>query len=322
MVERPLSTRTDILKALEDGMAEGLEIEFKASDALVRNEQKINDLCIDLSAMANATGGTVIYGIDEQKKTGGPVIVDNGVDDPKITREWIEQIIHARVHPRMLFSSQPVELSPGRFGFVINVPQSQVGPHQAPDKKYYRRVGVQSVAMEDYEIRDIFRRATTPDLFVSLSFLNGDRERLVFDEDRDLSHPFNLIAHIENRSAQPAYHAIVDIGIVTTCERISGGGYDQLATADNENGVPMHWFRWSLASPPALPIFREHKLLMARNVIMLALAHRNMHSQDIHDLTVRVSAPGFSSTKHWAIFARGPLLNLHAPGSPYAAENK
>jgi hypothetical protein len=289
---------------------------------LVRNEQKITDLCVDLSAMANATGGTVIYGIDEQKKTGGPVIVDNGVEDPKITREWIEQIIHARVHPRMLFNSHPIELSPGRFGYVVTVPQSQVGPHQAPDKKYYRRVGVQSVAMEDYEIRDIFRRATTPDLFVSLSFIEGARDRLDFGDGQDTSRPVNLIAHVENRSAQPAYHAIVDIGIVTTFEIVSWGSYDRLDTADNENGVPMNWFRWSLASPPELPIFREHKLLLASNVLMLALAHRDMRSQSIHNLTVRVSAPGFSSTKHWAIFARGPLLTIHPPGSPYAAESK
>jgi hypothetical protein len=238
MVERLLSTREDILKALEDGMAEGLDVEFKASDALVRSEPKINDLCIDLSAMANAAGGVVIYGVDEQKKIGGPVIVDNGVDDAKITREWIEQIIHARVHPRMIFESHAVEMSPGKFGFVITVPQSQVGPHQAPDHKYYRRVGVQSRPMEDYEVRDIFRRSTTPDLEVSLSFLDGAKQTLDYGSLGELpsSKPFNLITHIGNRSPQPAYHAVVDIGISTLIQPISYGGFNKAGESPNDRG--------------------------------------------------------------------------------------
>src|SRR3989442_7947324 len=36
-------------------------------------------------------------------------------------------------------------------------------PHQAPDNKYYYRQNFQSVPMEDYQVRDTMRRATTPE---------------------------------------------------------------------------------------------------------------------------------------------------------------
>ena len=51
--------------------------------------------------MANSAGGTLIYGIEENNKTKKPSRVDDGVEDPKITREWIEQELNSRVQPRM-----------------------------------------------------------------------------------------------------------------------------------------------------------------------------------------------------------------------------
>jgi hypothetical protein len=48
----------------------------------------------------------------------------------------------------------PIQLDKG-YGYVITVPQSTSrGAHQALDKKYYLRQNLQSIAMEDYEIRD------------------------------------------------------------------------------------------------------------------------------------------------------------------------
>src|SRR5262249_18292856 len=70
----------------------------------------------------------------------------------------------------------PVPVGIGRHAYVLTIPQaSGRAPHQAPDKKYYKRQNFQSVPMEDYEIRDALRRATTPELYVELSFATGER---------------------------------------------------------------------------------------------------------------------------------------------------
>jgi hypothetical protein len=82
--------------------------------------------------------------------------------------------------------------------------------------------------MEHYEVRDAFRRLTTPALFVKLSFVDGERHSLEFSERDDLSKPFNLIASMDNQSNQPASHAIVEIGVAAELEVISRGAMSGL----------------------------------------------------------------------------------------------
>lgn len=145
----------------------------------------------------------MIYGIEEDKAAGKPSKVDDGVVDPKITKEWIEQILNSKVQPRMdSVRIERIDMETGKFGYVITVQQSQIGPHQAPDGKYYKRFNFQSVPMHDYEIRDIMRRSTTPNLDVTLSLPQGKSANLSFpssgiveasiarrDGQQQISHP-------------------------------------------------------------------------------------------------------------------------------------
>src|SRR5215831_18177769 len=88
-------------------------------------------------------------------------------------------------------------------------------PHQAPDKKYYKRQNFQSVPMEDYEIRDALRRATTPELYVELSFAAGETAPVEFAHQSEFSKPITLFVIVRNRSSQPAPYALVQVGIDT-----------------------------------------------------------------------------------------------------------
>ncbi|QIG93782.1 helix-turn-helix domain-containing protein [Bradyrhizobium sp. 6(2017)] len=144
---------------------ETLTLEYKASPALSRNSKDVHELCKDVSAMANSAGGQIVYGIEEDKKTCKPAKVDDGVVDDKITREWIIQILNSKIQPRIdRVSVQRIPLSDKGHGFVVSVEPTLTGPHQAPDKKYYKRFELHAVPMEDYEIRDVLRRSTMPDL--------------------------------------------------------------------------------------------------------------------------------------------------------------
>ncbi|MBP1092957.1 AlbA family DNA-binding domain-containing protein [Bradyrhizobium diazoefficiens] len=263
--------RSDLEQLLADGAAEDTTLEFKDSRSLQRDEGKITELCINVSALANSAGGQIIYGINENKKTNGPIEVDNGVTDPSITRDWISQILNARIKPRLPeYSIEPVLLSGTQLGFVISVPQSLVGPHQAPDHRYYQRLGLEVRAMEDYQIKDIMRRATTPDLFVTLSFLEGNRETLRFRERE--SRPFNLIANIENRSPQPAFHVVVEIGIDTDFKIVGLGGFTRFDSKEQVEKTPLNWLRWELATPPGQPVFKEHPRSLNNQAIMLTMS--------------------------------------------------
>jgi len=207
-----LKTKADLQRLVDDALEESLTLDYKASPALSREGKAPDEICKDVTALANSAGGQLVYGIEENKVTRKPTRVDDGVDDPNITREWIEQILNSRVQPRMSgVQTARIDMGNGKFGYVISVSQTQTGPHQAPDGKYYKRFDLQSVPMHDYEIRDVMRRSTTPDLHMELSF-DGRQNSITPRVAEGAQYSETVILHcsVRNRSNTPAYHVIVD----------------------------------------------------------------------------------------------------------------
>ena len=152
-------TKEDLQRLVDEEIQESLTLDYKASPALARDDKPRDELCKDVSAFANSAGGQIIYGIVEKDRK--PVKVDDGSD---LSREWIEQVIDTHVEPRLDgLVITPVPVGSGRHAYVLTIPQaSGRAPHQAPDKKYYKRQNFQSVPMEDYEIRDALRPPSAP----------------------------------------------------------------------------------------------------------------------------------------------------------------
>jgi len=153
-----LETKADLQRLVDDNIQESLTLDYKDSAALAKDDRSRNELCKDVSAFANSAGGQIIYGIPEKNRKPQPL--DSGVPNDQITREWIEQVIDSQVQPRIEnLIITPILFDANHNGYVITIPQAVTrAPHQAPDNKYYKRQNFQSIAMEDYEVRDAFRR--------------------------------------------------------------------------------------------------------------------------------------------------------------------
>ena len=155
----------------------------------------------DVSAFANAGGGVIIYGVHESNNI--PTGIDVGFDQGEISKEWLEQVINSRIQRRIDgIRINPVLLKdrPERVIFAVAIPQSNRAPHMAFDKKFYKRF-VQSVAMEEYEVRDVARRGEAPDLRIDFELDSG-------------SIPsglpiLNLKALISNDAAEPAFYGVI-----------------------------------------------------------------------------------------------------------------
>ena len=204
-------TETDLNNLINNDIPEDLHLDYKRSGALSRTDPCRNELSKDVAAFANSDGGIIIYGIVESGHH--PTETDNGVDANSLTREWLEQIITSNIQPKIeSLRIHPIPLlSKGldRAAYVINIPQSKTrAPHQSRDKKYYKRYNFQSVPMEDYEIRDILRRASAPDLFIVFKFTENVTKIPIQFRSRDISEPIYLGAEIGNRSTTPAHHAL------------------------------------------------------------------------------------------------------------------
>jgi hypothetical protein len=110
----------------------------------------------DVSAMGNAAGGLIVYGIVEEKHA--PKDLDDGFDAAVTTKEWLDQVVHSNIKPTPHgVVVKPVPLTKSRAGkvaYVVGVPASPRG-WQANDRRYYRRHNVTRLMLEDYEIREL-----------------------------------------------------------------------------------------------------------------------------------------------------------------------
>ncbi len=165
-------TESRLQNFITSEIEESLTLEYKAAEALDRNETKKKEITKDVSAMANSAGGIIVYGIREFNQENKRHLPERitPVDRRAFPREWLEQIIQG-IRPRIdgiIIHSVNLSSSETDVAFVVEIPQSNTA-HQASDHRYYKRFNFQAVPMEDYEVRDVMFREQTPD--ITLNFL-------------------------------------------------------------------------------------------------------------------------------------------------------
>jgi len=160
-------TESELIKLIEDQVEESLHLDYKRAKALNKiDNQRSEKVTRAVSAFANSDGGTIVYGIkeyDDDPRNPLPERVD-AVDRGECSRETLEEIINSGIQPRIPeIKITPIKIqSPtGGVVYVVEIPKSNTA-HQAKDKRYYRRYNFQSVAMYDYEIKDIINRQQLP----------------------------------------------------------------------------------------------------------------------------------------------------------------
>lgn len=267
----------DLLLLIKNSVQESIELDYKACDALQNTDRKKTELSKDVSALANSAGGMLIYGIIEEGHT--PISIDKGFNPNEITKEWLEQVINSRIHRKINnILIKPIELeatNPGRFVYVVNVPQSSRAPHQAHDKRFYKRYNFQSVPMEEYEIRDISHRSDGPELslafevekITNVSMSNGNNS-----DAKDISR-VHLNPLIENNSIVPAeyiaIHLFIDNSIirVASCREFK----KQDEAGFFHNGGIKQCTRYSMnhSVQGKIPIFKGSRFLLLSSPILL-----------------------------------------------------
>jgi hypothetical protein len=151
----PPRSIVDLEKYIKLEIAENIHLDYKASPALSKKNR--DEICKDVSSFANSDGGLLIYGILEEDDL--TTVLDVGVEKSSISREWIEQVINTNISPNIP-GIEIIEIQKDKTNsyYAIKIPKSFNGPHQAPDKKYYKRYNFTSSPMEHYEIEDINNR--------------------------------------------------------------------------------------------------------------------------------------------------------------------
>jgi len=148
---------------IENKVEESLNLEYKSSGSLDKQNNKTTEISKDVSSLANSDGGIIIYGMAEDDNNHLPKEI-SPINRKQFSNEWLEQIVHDKIRPRLSnFKIHPIDIDEANVVYVIEVKKSNTA-HQAADKRYYKRFNFQSTAMYDYEIRDILNRAKHPNI--------------------------------------------------------------------------------------------------------------------------------------------------------------
>jgi hypothetical protein len=143
-----------------DGTEESLTLDYKAAASLDKSDNKKKDeVRKDVSAMANSAGGIIVYGVAEDPTNKHLPGTIDPIDRNQISKEWLDQVI-SNIRPKidgLIIHPVPINTALNHVVYVVEIPQSYTA-HQATDKRYYKRSNFESVAMEDYEIRDVMGR--------------------------------------------------------------------------------------------------------------------------------------------------------------------
>lgn len=190
-----------LLAYIADGIEESQTLEYKAADSLGRTNNLKDEITKDVSAMANAAGGVLIYGIREYREPNKKHLPEklDPINRQEFSREWLEQVI-GNIQPRIsevIISPVTLSSAPNHAAYVIEIPQGATA-HQATSLRYYRRYNFEVVPMKDYEIRDVMNRLTLPDVEVEFAY------RKLSIESHE--HKYGLTIVIKNLGPQMVNH--------------------------------------------------------------------------------------------------------------------
>lgn len=189
--------------------------EFKGSAFLERHGEVAPSFTLRLSkqvsAFANGHGGRLFLGLDDRGLIDGGVRVDLKGGG---TRAWLEDVIPGSVDPVLKSFNVfevPREMTgsailPGHAVYVIEIPSSDDGPHQAQDYRYYLRIAGKSRPMSHLHIEDVSRRTRTPRLGLVRVAPYGEAEA-VLDDPRGPKVQLCFQAVVANEGKVLAQHA-------------------------------------------------------------------------------------------------------------------
>lgn len=243
----------------------------------------------DVSALANAAGGLIIYGIGESKGKDGLKTATSfePVDLKYLQIEQIDQILSS-IQPPVEAYIKEVKLGGDLKGgccVLVEVPQSTTA-HQAPDNKYYRRRFNTTSAMEHYEVVEVMNRAKHPSLEVTViakPILPGVEIH-------------SVAISIKNKSSVMCLHWCVDVAFpeYVNDNWLSFGGSSPANRIVTEHGVRPTIRLSNAGGSPLLPGM-EHNEYIDR---LFSLLDLEVESESTDEIYVRVYADNSPPASH------------------------
>lgn len=134
---------------------------FLAPKEAVADERNALNIAQIISAMANADGGDLYAGITLKRKKAAGLYAFQ-----PFPQQWVEQVVAQHISPEVPgLVVQLLDLPAGPI-MRIRVPKSPAAPHRCSDRNYYTKETAGIRALEEYDIRTLYQRASQPQIEV------------------------------------------------------------------------------------------------------------------------------------------------------------
>ena len=145
--------KADLESLITDQESEGQRLEYKSQ--MYANHQKI-EMLKDITAMANAEGGYLVIGIEDDGNGKPKSLV--GIDNGEKVRDSIVQSSNSSIEDQILgLNIRVVEIGNDRSVVIISIPKSTRKPHMVTldnHNRFYIRRDRSNLLMNLNEIRD------------------------------------------------------------------------------------------------------------------------------------------------------------------------
>lgn len=235
-----------LVQLINEKKEEEIHLEYKAAESLAITDGKKKELTKDVSAMSNADGGCIIYGIkefDDVEREHLPEKI-TPIDRTRFPKEWIEQIINSNIQPRIQgIIIHSIQLSSGAndVAYVVEVPKSTTA-HQAKDFRYYRRYNFQVLEMYDHEIRDVMNRLKYAEfeIFVDIQkrlYLESDHKPSSFARLHKKNEKISVSLELSIKNMGPVYAKYVNCHFIIPSVLLKNPENDYACTYILDNTV-------------------------------------------------------------------------------------
>jgi hypothetical protein len=153
---------SDVLALVAEKIEEGQRLEYKRQLDL-ETPKKRSEAAKDVSGLANAQGGLLIYGVEEEELEDGRRIPARSTPlaDGDV-RSRLEDVLDSAVHPALNFEARQIDAEGGGYFLVVRTFPRLGVPHMVDgygEMRCYVRVGLKTRPMEQHELAAAFAEA-------------------------------------------------------------------------------------------------------------------------------------------------------------------
>jgi hypothetical protein len=157
------TTQADIQRLVADRVQEGPNIDFKRDLPTAWDSSAKHELLADVTAFANAGGGDVVYGVNENDAAEAsaifPQVLASVDQEVRRLQDFLLSLAEPRLPGVQVHAVSVNEAGKDGHVLVIRVPQSWAAPHRVKTNQHvYVREGLRKRPLDVPELRALFIR--------------------------------------------------------------------------------------------------------------------------------------------------------------------